>query len=126
MGIKAGVRVYGIRPEMVLCDSVVRDVFKAHSIPCWRTSIVRPKNKASLHPEGFATDYRTRHIVGTRRRATIDAIHEDLKEALPCCDIVFEKEGEEQEHFHIEFDPKDDPEFRRNKEIYKLTGNWPK
>lgn len=53
-------------------------------------------------------------------------IVEDLKKALPCCDIIFEHEGEEQEHIHVEFDPKDDERFQADKQWYRREGNWPR
>ena len=52
-------------------------------------------------------------------------ILEDLKKALPCCDIVLEHLGKDQEHYHVEFDPKDDPKFQADKLIYRNTGEWP-
>jgi hypothetical protein len=123
--IKNGVRIYGIQPEMVLVDNVVQDIFRRHSIRCIRTSALDGTHgRYSLHPIGFAEDYRTRHIMGRGRMATIGMIVDDLKDALPCCDIVFEYPDEEQEHIHVEFDPKDDAEFQKAKQAYRETGKW--
>jgi hypothetical protein len=125
--IKNGTQLYGVKPEMVMCDGIVKDVFKSYSVLCVRTSIVGKKHsRRSLHPVGYAVDYRTKHIKGVNRIATIEAIVEDLKKSLPCCDIVFEDEGGEQEHIHVEFDPKNDPKFVSDKAIYRGTGAWPK
>ena len=126
-GIVSGVQLYGIQPEMVMCDGVVAAIFRSHSIPCERTSIVGKKHgKGSLHPVGFAVDYRTKHIAGLRRVETIEMIVFDLKAALPCCDIIIEHLGEAQEHIHVEFDPKDDTQFQHDKKWYKRNGNWPR
>ena len=83
-------------------------------------------SKYSLHPVGFATDYRTKHIAGRGRLDTIDLIMEDLRDALPCCDIVFEHPDQPQEHIHVEFDPKYDVVFQAAKRVYRETGQWPK
>lgn len=125
--IKPGVVFYGIQPEMVVCDGIVEQTFQRYSLRCTRTSIVGKKHGSrSLHPVGFAVDYRTRHIAGSGRLQTITMLVDDLKAALPCCDIVFEHEGEPQEHIHVEYDPKDDPFFQRDKAVYRETGEWPK
>ena len=57
--IKHDVRLYGIRPEMVVVDAVVTAVFAKHGYDCTTTSAVGKKHKiGSLHPVGFAKDYR--------------------------------------------------------------------
>jgi hypothetical protein len=126
MGILAGVRLYGVQPEMVMCDTVVQGVFKAHSVPCERKSVTGKKHgRGSLHPVGFAIDYRTKHVAGVRRGDTLQMITNDIRAALPCCDVLLEYQDQEQEHIHVEFDPKDDPVFQAAKEAYKGTGKWP-
>lgn len=126
MGIKTGVQIYGLKPEMAMCDAIAGVVFRLHSIPCVRTSVTGKKHGTrSLHPVGLAVDYRTKHITGLRRLDTVGMIVADLKEALPCCDVVFEHAEQEQEHIHVEFDPKDDERFQADKAIYRETGVWP-
>ncbi len=129
--IKAGVRVYGIQPEMVLVDNIVQSIFEGFEEDCRRTSIVGKKHKkGSLHdvsgdlekPKGYAIDYGTKQISS---RGVKYQIFHMLKQKLPQCDILFEHEGGEQEHFHVEFDPKDDLIFQKHKAIYKQTGRWP-
>jgi hypothetical protein len=126
MGILAGVQVYGVQPEMVMCDAVVQAVFRAHSVPCERTSVTGKKHGwRSLHPVGYAVDYRTKHITGVRRVDTLQMITNDIKAALPCCDVLLEYTDQEREHIHVEFDPKDDEVFQAAKKSYKETGEWP-
>lgn len=121
--IKKGVIVYGIRPEMVLVDTIVQSIFEHFEEDCRRTSIVGKQHKiGSLHPPGFAEDYGTKQI---STRKTKYAMLNMLKEKLPQCDILFEHEGEEQEHFHVEYDDKNDPIFQAHKKIYKEIGQWP-
>ena len=120
--IKPGVKIYGIRPEMVVVDSIVRSIYNDHKFGCVITSGVGKKHSEfSLHYPGFANDYRTKHIPIEAKYAIIA----DIRKALPCCDVVFEHEGKAQEHLHVEFDPKDDENFRAAKMIYKTTGHWP-
>lgn len=121
--IKPGVLLYGIRPEMVIVDGIVQQIFEGMGFGCVRTSIVGKKHKKnSLHPVGYAVDYRTKHL---NSKTIADSIHEELKKALPCCDILLEYWGQEQSHFHIEFDPKDDTKFQADKVVYRQTGHWP-
>lgn len=124
--IKSGVAFYGLRPEMAFCNQFVLSVFNSRGIQCVPTSIVGKKHgTGSLHPVGFAIDYRTKHIKGANRGMRVHALVADLKKALPCCDIVFEYEGKEQEHIHIEYDPKDDEKFVAAKAAFKRSGKWP-
>lgn len=124
--IKHGTVLYGLQPEMAFCHTFVMAVYKSHSIPCIPTSITGKKHgTGSLHPVGYAVDYRTKHILGANRRQVIDLLVKDLKNALPCCDVIFEYEDEPEEHIHIEFDPKDDKQFQEDKAWYKANGYWP-
>lgn len=125
-GIKPGVNVYGVRPEMTLVDNIVASVYAAYGFNCYQTSIVgKSHSKYSLHPVGFAIDYRTKHIRGEGRKVMLEALVISLKQALPQCDIVLEYLGEDEEHIHVEFDPKDDPAFQDDKATYRETGKWP-
>lgn len=115
--IKSDVKIYGIKPEMVLVDSIVQSIFNEHGLDCVRTSIVGKEHKSySLHPPGYASDYRSKHI---KTLSLKHQILDELKKALPCCDIVLEHIGKDQEHYHIEFDPKNDPVFQDKKAAYK-------
>lgn len=121
--IKEGVRLYGTRPEMVLVNIVVASVFNKYGYECVITSGVgKIHGDKSLHPVGLADDYRSKHIKTLDEKV---AILNDLNNCLPCCDILLEYLNQEQEHLHIEFDPKDDPQFQADKAIYKQTGVWP-
>jgi hypothetical protein len=128
--LKPGSTVYGIKPEMLFCDTVTQSIFNAHGYSCIRTDVVRRAGddyfaEKSLHC-GFAIDYKTKHIRGSDRDSKINRLVSDLRIALPCCDIVFEHTGKALEHLHVEFDPKDDPLFQAHKACFKATGAWPK
>lgn len=127
--IQNGVKIYGLRPELVYCHIFVEKVFARHGIDCIPTSVTGKKHGSlSLHPVGYAEDIKTKHIMGSAsaRRDVIDAIVADLKKELPCCDIVLEHYGHAQEHIHVEYDPKDDLVFQQHKAKYRLSGTWPK
>ena len=59
MSLKAGVRVLGIRPEVVLALRIVEAVYQAHGAPFVITSVMEGTHKrASLHYVGCAADVR--------------------------------------------------------------------
>lgn len=121
--IKPKVSIYGTRPEMAIVHGVVCSVFDKYNQDCIVTSGVGKKHsKRSLHYPGFAYDYRTKHI---NDRSVKMSILKDMREALPCCDIIFEHEGEPQEHYHVEFDDKFDEQYQSDKLFYKTHGKWP-
>ena len=122
--IKSGVSLYGIRPEMVMVHNCVTSVFAKHGYPCVVTSGVGMKHsKRSLHYVGLALDYRTKHISDNQYKR---AIVMSLQTVLPCCDVVLEHVGQEEEHLHVEMDPKDDEQVQEDKKYYKVNGRWPK
>ena len=129
--VKKGVQFYGMQPEMVFCHIEIKDVFNTLGIVCVSTSIVGKKHKKrSLHPPGYAVDYRTKHIKGSTfgasREQKIKNLMSLLRANVPQCDFVFEHEGEAQEHIHAEYDPKDDVLFQHHKELYRKSGSWPR
>jgi len=121
--VKFKVSLYGIRPEMVIVHSMVASVFAKHNTECVITSGVGMKHsKRSLHYVGLALDYRTKGVSD----GVVRNILQDLKEALPVCDIIHEHKGEPQEHLHIEMDPHQDEKFQEDKLYYKTHGKWRK
>lgn len=98
MRIKQGVRVFGIRPELVLALVVVDRRFEQHGLELVLTSGVEGEHKrASLHYTGNAGDL---------RRPSLQSLAEQLvaecKEALgDDFDVVLEGD-----HIHVEFQPK--------------------
>lgn len=122
--IKPDTKLYGIQPEMVICHISAYYVFESLGYGCVITSGVGKEHKdKSLHPVGYALDYRTKHVKTHQEKINI---LNQLKIALPCCDIILEQEGGDQEHIHCEFDPKDDNIYQMDKAIYKKTGQWPR
>jgi hypothetical protein len=122
--IKPGVQMYGIQPEATVVMFIAAETYDNYHYDCVVTSIVGKKHgQYSLHPPGFALDLRTKHLEGEGvKRSIVSA----LKDSLPFCDVVLEHLDQEQEHIHIEFDPKDDPRFMADKGEYRETLSWPR
>ena len=57
----------------------------------------------SLHYSGLAVDVRSKHLMQEESRKVFFALRNDLG---PDYDVLLEAEGKENEHFHIEYDPK--------------------
>lgn len=100
----------GLKPEMVLAAIVVEGVFNEIGRECWITSANDSKHKdASLHYAGMALDFRTKHVP----RQQVPALIQAIKDALPdCYEVILESFGQDNEHAHLEFDPKPLPIVR--------------
>jgi len=96
MSLKPGVRVLGIRPEVVLALRIVEAVYQAHGAPFVITSIMEGTHKrASLHYLGCAADLR----LPPKDAASIVA---EAKAALgEDYDVILEGD-----HVHVEFQAK--------------------
>lgn len=98
--IKPGVRVSGLRPELLLAIQIAHSVFNAYSERDMRiTSVVDGKHSVgSLHYVGHAVDLGISGL--TVKPATLKA---EIAEALGAdYDVVLETD-----HLHIEFQPKE-------------------
>ena len=103
--IKPGVRFGSSVLAIAVGYSIVQQVFSNHSCPCIITSANDSKHgRGSLHYMDSALDFRTKHIPNRPMKMAIIA---EVREALgPDFDVVFEAEGEVNEHLHVEYDPK--------------------
>lgn len=119
--IKHTVKLFGIQPEMVMIHIEVRGVFLNLGYECVFTSgLDSHEGRVSFHNIGFALDYRTKHMPEWAKIQLID----ELKRAIPMCDFGIHSPGTDDEHLHVEFDPKNDPEFVAKKAEWKETGVW--
>lgn len=106
MSLKHGVDLRGIHPVWGVAYPIIKGTLNDYNAQCIVTSANDSKHGAnSLHYKGKALDLRTKHI---RDSITKVAIVNKLKESLgPQFDIVLESVGLDNEHLHIEFDPKE-------------------
>ncbi len=99
--IKPGVDLRGLVPQMAIAFSIAQDIFREKAgVPCAITSGSDGKHGPhSLHYQGKALDFRTRHL----RPDQVHPIFTALKQALgEQYDTVLE-----EDHIHCEFDPKE-------------------
>jgi hypothetical protein len=99
MQIKPGVRVHGLRPEIVLAVLAAESAWRDAGAECVVTSVIDGKHsQGSLHYAGAAVDIRTRNLAEPALSRAINKLRESLGEDF---DVVFEKD-----HVHVEFQPK--------------------
>lgn len=108
MKLKAGVSLKGLQPQMCVAMMVVEDCYQrqvpAHEV--WITSANDGTHGVdSLHKlNGIcrALDFRTKDYSGNK-----EELRNDIKVSLGDeFDVVLEHLGGEQEHIHVEYDPK--------------------
>lgn len=116
MKIGAGVKLDGVRPEIVLGLMVARDVYERVGRILTVTSVMRPvialgvKSK-SLHPRGLAADLRLPSRCDPLPGEAPAPVHDEhvctmLREALGAAyDVVHEPSAPGGAHIHLEFDP---------------------
>lgn len=97
--LKPGVRLDGLRPEIIPAIIAAETTYALYDAPLVLTSVTDGKHGArSFHYSGLAFDARTSEV--TRTEAA--QIAESLREALGTCyDVVLEAD-----HLHVEYDPK--------------------
>ncbi len=99
MKCKPGVRLFGLRPEMVVAILAAKTVYDNHNHEFVITSAVDSRHSpTSLHYVGAAIDIRTRHIPAHARQGVSAEIAIALSHEF---DVVLERD-----HIHIEFQPK--------------------
>ena len=98
--IKEGVDLRGLQPQLAVAYAIAWWVYaKNGQVPCVITSASDSAHGPnSLHPSGNALDLRTRGIAP----GVLLDIHQQLTDALGAqFDVVLE-----DDHLHMEFDPK--------------------
>ncbi len=98
---KPGVKIFGVRPEMLAVWPVIDSVYTSHGFPtCTITSVGDGKHGfGSFHGNGLATDFRTTRTDPDYNWADVaNDIRASLTDEF---DVVLEKD-----HIHVEFQPK--------------------
>lgn len=93
------------KKEMYFASGVVEAVFADIGLsPVITSGSDSVHIRQSLHDIGQALDYRTKHVP----QLTKNFIVKEIKKILDPLgfDIMLEHEGKDNEHLHIEFDPK--------------------
>ena len=100
MILKSGVRVLGMRPELILALIVAETVFNEEDVELVITSAIDGKHsRGSLHYVGAAVDLRTRQL----SKEAVIRVQNRLAASLGLdYDVVLEKT-----HLHVEFQPKE-------------------
>lgn len=100
MKLKPGVRVQGIRPELVLAIVIADGIWQAHtSVEMVVTSVMDGTHgRGSLHYVGAAFDIRTRNLAAAQVPELVGLLRKALGEDY---DVV-----QESTHVHVEYQPK--------------------
>ena len=100
LSFKEGVRITGVRPELVTAMYVCSTVYDEFGHNCVITSVCEGKHsRTSLHHSGAAFDLRTKPYLEERIKDIVREIRDALTEEF---DVVLEKD-----HIHVEFQPKE-------------------
>ena len=104
--LKAGVRLHGIRPELVLAIHVAEGHWAQAGVPTLvvTAGIEGQHTRASAHYRGCAVDLRT----NTLPPDTVPNILAALQAALgPDFFVLYENAGTSNAHVHVEFRPQE-------------------
>lgn len=101
--LKPGVHLAKLSPQMALAAIIVHSIYSRNNAICTITSANDSTHMVgSLHYSGNALDFRTKNYVSNKAM-----LIEGIKESLgPDFDVIFEAEGTENEHAHVEYQPK--------------------
>jgi len=97
---KEGVTFFGVRPEMVMAARIIESAYAHFGYDTVVTSCTDGQHSyGSLHYQGAAMDFRTRHVDS---RSELEEITTKVRQALGSeFDVVLE-----DTHLHVEFQPK--------------------
>jgi len=105
--IKHTVDLRGLSPQCALAYAIIAPLFHKLKLECVITSATDGKHgDLSLHYMGKALDLRSKHLAPDDRSRMLNAIRDRLG---PQWDVLLEDYGKDNEHFHIEFDPREFP-----------------
>lgn len=101
---KKGVIWIWMRREILTLLLKAEEIFAELGLDCVVTSAADGKHKAgSLHYSGDAVDIRSKSLPKNKKQLVLQKLQAACGSDY---DIILEYLGEDQEHFHAEFDPK--------------------
>lgn len=105
MRLKPGVKIQQAMPELIIGLMCADSVFLRYGEECWITALRDGKHKeGSKHYRGEAADLRSKHL---KTLALKINILNDMKAYLGAdFDVLLEYQGKDNEHYHLEYDPK--------------------
>ena len=100
MKLKKGVKLLGVKPELIIGLIICNTVYEKHGVEMVITSKTDGKHRDySDHYKGYGMDLRTRNIPDVQTRSAIEmGIKESITEDYR---IIFEKD-----HFHFAYKPR--------------------
>lgn len=114
MELKYGVKLTGLTPQMALAAMVVKSVCDQFNVPCVVTSGNDSRHgDGSLHhcKSGKYTDGLCRALDFRTKYPTLDGKEQIFRDTVASrlgieFDVVQEAVGTDDEHLHVEYDPK--------------------
>ncbi len=104
MELKAGVKIQGLQPEVLMGVLILSKVFEEFNIPFVITACTDGKHmKGSKHYVGQAVDARSKNVPKDKKHVILAEAKRRLGKNF---DLILEAEGKLNEHYHLEFDPK--------------------
>ena len=101
---KPGVSLEQLQPQMLIALEAVREEFTRWGLDTVVTSANDGEHmEGSKHYTGAAFDFRTKHSAGLGKGIAGAC---KMKLGPLGFDVVFEHEGQPNEHLHVEYDPK--------------------
>lgn len=105
---KEGVSLRGLCAEIIPPWSVVIEVFNAHGSDCIITSANDSHHtRGSRHYIGHALDFRSKHIPSLEEKKQIEKEIQERLAPLGDFDFFLEAAGTANEHYHLQFKPKE-------------------
>ena len=105
MRLKPTVKLTDLAPQLALAALIVDSIYRERGVECVITSANDSKHGAnSWHYKGRALDFRC-------KQAELDGQEQSLRDEIKAAlgdefDVVLEAVGTENEHVHLEYDPK--------------------
>jgi hypothetical protein len=104
ISLKVGVRILGLRAELLLGILVVNSVYEEFNIDLEITCLIEGVHSvASLHYAGQGVDLGVHRIPADKRVEVLNKAKNALGEDF---DLLHEYVGLPNEHFHLEYQPK--------------------